>query len=540
MSSSILSLLRSHRSRFLDRLSLRILESLPHYRLTCLPELRNNLEGFFDDLIQAIQFHNTDQLMQRAIAISQKRADQGFSVCEIVRAVLLSLPVIREIASDLGDCAIQVVEQSWVEIEATLHQLAAIIADGYVEAVSRKLAGQNQELNHLNQQLRLREQVLALENSQVSQALNSVNEFNHRVIESLTSGVVVVDRWSQTVTLYSCRMEEILGIPAKEVMGRHISETFAGIQGLDVKSLVAKVLMSGRLPLTKLHLTMPNGQQRSVYLRAQRLLNANGDAEGTVVVVDDITERELLIDSFSRYVSRDVVQRLLVRSQPLELDGERQVCTLLFVDIRGFTELSEILPPEVLHELLNDYFRVIIDAIAAYGGFIDKFIGDKVMAIFKQPSSAADSANAAVEAAMAIQQRLQRLSRDRISRGEIPLYVGIGINTGEVFLGNIGSDERMDFTAIGDAVNVADRLQNLARRGEILLGEATAQLVRDRVQIVERGVQILRGRIAPINVFELKLPRAAQPAQVPAPTCSLAPLTLADRDLKPYPSSAVG
>ena len=189
---------------------------------------------------------------------------------------------------------------------------------------------------------------------------------------------------------------------------------------------------------------------------------------------------------------------------------------------------------------MNDYFRVIIDAIAAYGGFIDKFIGDKVMAIFKQPSSAADSANAAVEAAMAIQQRLQRLSRDRISRGEIPLYVGIGINTGEVFLGNIGSDERMDFTAIGDAVNVADRLQNLARRGEILLGEATAQLVRDRVQIVERGVQILRGRIAPINVFELKLPRAAQPAQVPAPTCSLAPLTLADRDLKPYPSSAVG
>lgn len=224
----------------------------------------------------------------------------------------------------------------------------------------------------------------------------------------------------------------------------------------------------------------------------------------TVVVVEDVSERELLLDGFSRYVSRHLVRRLLARVEPLGLEGERRPCTILFADVRGFTTLAEGSGPEALHMLLNVYFRLMIDSTLGTGGFIDKFVGDKVMALFTD-GAPPDHALAGVRAAEAIKHAQAALNDERRAAGLAALEIGIGVNNGEVQLGNIGSDQRMEFTAIGDPVNVADRLQHMARQGEVLIGDETMRLVGEAFPFTERGDLSIRGRQATVRVGQLAI-----------------------------------
>jgi adenylate cyclase len=244
-----------------------------------------------------------------------------------------------------------------------------------------------------------------------------------------------------------------------------------------------------------------------VFVRGERLRQMDSSQiAGTVIVVDDITEREMLIDSFSRYVSKEVVQKLLSRGgRSTKLEGERRACTVLFADIRGFTGISERITPEALHDLLNQYFRVMIDRVTAHDGVIDKFIGDKIMAVFT--GNEGDGALAAVRAAHAIQLEIDKLNTQRENQSAVPITVGIGVNTGTVVMGTVGSEQRMSFTVIGDAVNVADRLQSLASAGETYVGARTGDLVKEAFELEELGTRTLKGRSRPELMFKLLKPR---------------------------------
>ena len=267
--------------------------------------------------------------------------------------------------------------------------------------------------------------------------------------------------------------------------------------GFDVDPLVATFRSLDYLPLTKLRLKLPSGRSRVVFVRARRMYGAEGEQLASVLIVDDVSEKELVLDSFSRYVSRDLLQRLLARNEPLGLEGELRTATVLFADIRGFTGLAEKLAPEALQGLLNEYFRSMIEAIAGFGGFIDKFVGDMVMALFIE----GEPGEAAINAIKAA----RRIKKSLSEKGDSRVDAGIGINTGEVLLGNVGTEERMDFTAIGDTVNVASRLQGLARSGEVLIGEETVKLVGERFSFKDRGELQIRGRVAPLRAWELDL-----------------------------------
>jgi adenylate cyclase len=174
---------------------------------------------------------------------------------------------------------------------------------------------------------------------------------------------------------------------------------------------------------------------------------------------------------------------------------------VLFADIRGFTGISERLGLEALHLLINQYFRVMIDLVAAHDGNIDKFIGDKIMAVFT--SRDADGAVGAARAALAIQTEIEKLNVLRKASGEEPIDVGIGINTGEVVMGTVGSEERMSFTVIGDSVNVADRLQSLAGPGEIYVGRRTHQVLGARFSHEELGERSIKGRTSTEHIYKL-------------------------------------
>ncbi len=504
MLAVIVDLLRRRREQVTDRMAAEILRSVPRYAGADATALRRNISALFEDLLAVVELDDRTRLVERLGEISRARIEQGFSISDFLRALLLFLPVVRAVVRTAGPEADPAAAAGFASLEAIVHQLAATAADVYMSGVTVRLESKNRELNRLNQLLAAHERALESEVAGATRALEAASEFNRRVLESLSAGVLVVAAGTHVVTLYSSRLEEMLGIPAEEVLGREVTGALGRVRGLDLPALVRAVRTMGLLPLTKLRLELADGTARAVHVRAHRLRDADGAAEGTVVLVDDITERELLLDSLSRYVSRDVVERVLARGAVLGLEGEQRVCTILFADIRGFTRLGETQPLATLHALLNGYFHVITEAITRAGGFVDKFVGDKVMALFFGQADAAASARAALRAAGAIQRELGAQNEARRRAGEPAIEVGIGVNAGEVLLGNVGSEARMDFTAIGDAVNLADRLQEIARGGEVLVGEGVAALVGDEPALEPRGAVSLKGRSAPAEVWALR------------------------------------
>ncbi|MDF1564752.1 MAG: adenylate/guanylate cyclase domain-containing protein [Deltaproteobacteria bacterium] len=498
---SALDILNANKDLIVEATQARITERLPRYALLNPAELRVQVEAMIESSLLFLEDDDADRLLDQFRVTSTRRVQQGLSISDFLQALFCVIPAVRKVIAAENGGNLHGVE-GYTELETRIFDLFTTAAGMFAEVTNQQLRSKNQELNRLSQQQARYEAQLEAENVAVNEALIQANEFNQRVIESLTSGLMVVAAHDGIVNLYTTRMEEILGIPAERVLGKSV-EDFSEVVNLDVAALVQRVRSEGRIGLTKLKLNRGDGQTISVFARAQRMYDAAGNPEGTVVVLDDITERELLVESFSRYVSRELVQQVLARSHKLDLGGELQTCSILFADIRGFTTIAESLNPHELHGLLNDYFRVVVEALTHHGGFIDKFIGDNVMAIFSR-GSPEHAARSAVDAAAAIVRGLEALNVDREDRGQIPVHAGVGINTGEVMLGNIGNLDRMDFTAIGDAVNVAARLQALAGHGEVLIGSATVELLGEAGDLEKRDEQQVRGRSRPVRFFQLK------------------------------------
>lgn len=214
-------------------------------------------------------------------------------------------------------------------------------------------------------------------------------------------------------------------------------------------------------------------------------------------------EKHLLRDTISRYVSPEMCEEILKNPALLQLGGRRQEVTVLFADIKGFTAMSETMSPEEVVEVLNLFFTEMVDLVFKYQGTLDKYVGDALMAVFGVPVPLTDAATRAVQCARAMQRRLAKLQ----TQGRTPIQgMRIGINTGEAIVGNIGSDKRMDFTVIGDAVNVAARLQELAKEleADTLVSEATYRQVEGQFQLEPLEPVVLRGRQEPTPIYRLK------------------------------------
>jgi adenylate cyclase len=184
------------------------------------------------------------------------------------------------------------------------------------------------------------------------------------------------------------------------------------------------------------------------------------------------------------------------------MKGSTVDASVLFVDIRGFTGISEGKKPEVIVELLNDYFKRITDIIMAYGGHLNKFVGDEAMVMFGAPLENPNHARAAVEAARDIQREIQTVFQHHERHG-LAIQVGIGINSGEMVAGNLGSDKRMEYTVIGDNVNIASRLTSLAKPGEILMSKNTYDQIEsiEGLRVEYRGEVPVRGRKQDLTVY---------------------------------------
>ncbi len=241
-------------------------------------------------------------------------------------------------------------------------------------------------------------------------------------------------------------------------------------------------------------------------------------AAQTAIAVENVRAHERLAKeevaraNYSRFLPEYVVKQILENPNSFKLGGVTQTITVLFADIRGFTRISEHAPPEKIVQLLNRYFSAMTDIIFAHGGTLDKYLGDGLMALFGAPTVTPKDASNAMSAAVAMQRRMLSINDELRAEGFPEIGIGIGLHTGEVIVGYIGSERRSEYTAIGDAVNTASRLESNAKAGEILVSEATAQAARSRYQLAPRDPISVKNREQPVPLFEIEWQHAISSA----------------------------
>ena len=231
-------------------------------------------------------------------------------------------------------------------------------------------------------------------------------------------------------------------------------------------------------------------------------------AAGFNAMLNGLRQEEVVRQLFSLYVTPEVAEHAIQHGA--ELGGQLTDATVLFSDIRGFTAMTEQLGPERIIGLLNRYFDAMSDAIVVQGGLVNKFGGDSLLAVFGAPlHPAPDHAARAVRAAQAMLAALDTFNAEQIARGEPALRIGIGIATGPVVAGNVGSEERLEYTVIGDTVNLASRLESMTKELEeldatVLLSSATAEALAVWSDLLPAGKINVRGKQAPVRVYTLK------------------------------------
>ena len=348
----------------------------------------------------------------------------------------------------------------------------------------------------------------ALENArlfgEVRRTLAAVTELKNlldHVFASIASGVITVNA-EERISLCNRAAERILGLPTPQLVGRPWHQALAPLAPT-LRAHWQRVLQEGQ-EVVGLEVAPEWPQRGRVYwqISLAPLRDENQRPQGVTLVINDLTEQrrlEHLRHLFERMVSPAVIDQLNL--DRLQVGGERRVVTTLFADVRGFTAFGERVSSEELVSVLNRYLALAAEALLDEAGTVDKFMGDAVMAWFNAPMEQPDHALRAVRAAWHIQERLADL------HAQLPpeqhLGFGIGIHTGEVVMGLIGTERRLDYTVIGDSVNTAKRLEEAAQAGQVLVSAATYRLIQDQVTARPLPPWQAKGKRQAIPVYEI-------------------------------------
>ncbi len=246
--------------------------------------------------------------------------------------------------------------------------------------------------------------------------------------------------------------------------------------------------------------------ERSLNLTVNPLTNPEGGVRGGLVVLEDISQEKRMKTTMYRYLTPHVAEQVMALGEDALMVGERKDVTILFSDIRGYTTLTENLGAAEVVSLLNQYFETMVEAVFNYEGTLDKFIGDALMAVFGAPLPLTENhAWRAVQSALDMRHRLAEFNQRRIIQAQPQIRFGIGISSGEVVSGNIGSHKRMDYTVIGDGVNLSSRLEGVTKEYgcDIILSEFTYQLCSDRIWVRQLDKIRVKGKHQAVNIYEL-------------------------------------
>jgi len=244
---------------------------------------------------------------------------------------------------------------------------------------------------------------------------------------------------------------------------------------------------------------------RSINLTVNPLTNPDGAVRGGLVVLEDISQEKRMKTTMYRYMNPGVVEQVMALGEDSLMVGERKDVTILFSDIRGYTTLTENMGAQEVVMLLNQYFETMVEAVFNYKGTLDKFIGDALMAVFGAPLPVENHAWMAVQSALDMRQRLQAFNARRFMENQPQIRIGMGISSGEVVSGNIGSKKRMDYTVIGDGVNLSSRLEGVTKEYgcDLIISEFTYNYCRDRIWVRELDKIRVKGKNEAVNIYEV-------------------------------------
>jgi adenylate cyclase len=343
---------------------------------------------------------------------------------------------------------------------------------------------------------------IALENAKLFEEVLNERNYNEGILRSTTDGIITLDAEDRILTANEAALR-ILKVARTDLLGRAVAAVFTGTNAWVVQNL-EKVKQSNRREIAvQMELRVGAGDLASVNLAVNPLIDVNEEHIGSMLVLEDITSEKRIRSTMARYMSPEVAEQLLAAGENV-LGGKDQKVTVLFSDVRNFTSMSEALGARETVSMLNEYFERMVDVILSHRGVLDKFIGDAVMALFGVPFNGDHDADDAVKVANTMFVALRELNLARRREGKGPLDIGVGISTGVVVVGNIGSTRRMEYTAIGDSVNLASRLETATKfyRSKILISEFTRSELRQKTLLREIDLLRVHGRHEPLAIYE--------------------------------------
>ncbi|NNM00246.1 MAG: GAF domain-containing protein [Gammaproteobacteria bacterium] len=350
---------------------------------------------------------------------------------------------------------------------------------------------------------------IALDNARLFREVLDERNYSENVLRSLTNGVVTLDVQNRVAKVNDAALET-LGCDIRDLIGRSVEQIFTG-DNQWILGMVRRVNETRSVEhAADTEFVGERGSPVSINLMTSPIFDSERNVIGTMLVIEDITREKRVRSTMARYMNKELVDQL-VESGDAALGGRSQEATVLFTDIADFTSISERIGADGTVELLNDYFSEMVEIIFEHHGILDKYIGDAIMAVFGTPFPTVRDADNAVTVGLEMQRALRLFNDRRRARGEQTIDIRIGINTDRVVAGNIGSARRMDYTVIGDGVNLAARLESANKHfgTTMLLSDTT--VARLKGDYLTREVDRIRvkGRELPVSVHEVLCPRHA-------------------------------
>ena len=345
---------------------------------------------------------------------------------------------------------------------------------------------------------------IGLENAKLFNDVQNMKNYNESMLESMSNAVVTTNEDGKIVTCNAAghRIMKLEG--DDDIIGEQVEEFFVGknawvmdkIRKVD-ESQVTDISMDAELRFGE--------ENVSANVTVLPLRSTEGEKLGAMVMIEDISSEKRMKSTMSRYMDPALADQMLAGGEGDMMGGKDTTATVLFSDVRSFTTITESLGAQGTVALLNEYFEIMVDCITTEGGMLDKFIGDAIMAAFGIPMAHDDDEDRGVRAAIAMMTRLADWNKAREARGEMTIDHGMGLNTDSIVSGNIGSPKRMDYTMIGDGVNLAARLESACKQyhAHILISEYTKAKLKGTYRIRDIDDVIVKGKTEPVGVFEV-------------------------------------
>ena len=346
---------------------------------------------------------------------------------------------------------------------------------------------------------------VGLENAKMFNDMQAVKNYNEAMLQSMSNGVITVDETGNLKSLNKSA-EDIIKIGAEDNLGKPLAEIL-GEKNEWLVAEITKVRETGSTEnLEDADLYTGEDELVSANIALQPMISGEGETIGALMLVEDISSEKRVRSTMSRYMDPQLANQLLEEGDgQAMLGGQAAEATVLFTDIRSFTTIAESLGPQATVSMLNEYFEIMVACISDAGGMLDKFIGDALMAGFGVPLPSDDAPDAAVKSAISMISQLRDWNASRLATDKPAINMGVGVNTDNVVTGNIGSSKRMDFTMIGDGVNLAARLEGSCKTygAQIIISEFTQSKLKGIYALRELDRIVVKGKTEPVSIFEV-------------------------------------